>query len=342
MFRFAAPQSLYGLALIPVLVLFFLWAFRHRRRALESFGNLELMARLCQGVSRRRRLLKSALLVSAFGFLMLALARPQFGTRLQTVKREGQDVVIALDVSLSMRAEDIRPSRLEKAKHAISSFIDLLKGDRVALVAFAGEAFVQCPLTLDHGAAKMFLAAMDTDLIPLPGTALAEAIRKSLSLFKSQHSHKILILITDGEDHSGDLIGVARESAQQGVVIYCVGIGSPQGTPIPLYDSKGRSEGFKKDQKDQVVMTRLDEMSLQKIALETEGKYYRASPGEAELEKIYDDISKMDQKTVSSQQFTQFNEQFQGFVACALVLLILEVLVAESRKVAKAWKGRFQ
>ena len=251
--------------------------------------------------------------------------------------------MIALDVSLSMLAEDIKPNRLEKAKHEIGSLIDKLQGDRIGLIAFAGKAFIQCPLTLDYGATKMFLDIMAPDLIPVPGTAISEALQKAvMSFVEKERRHKILILITDGEDHIGKPVEMAQMASKEGVVIYCVGIGSSQGVPIPIIDERGNRVGFKKDRNGEVVMTKLDELTLEKIALETGGKYYRASPGEVELNRIYEDISQMDKKELSSQQFAQFEDRFQILIGFSLFLLIIEILIPERKRVKKEWRGRFE
>lgn len=344
MFRFVYGQALYLLLImIPALILFYIYVFKQKKKALALFGNLELMKKLTLSVSYKRQYWKIALIVLSFIFLLLSLARPQLGTKLRTVKREGQDIFIALDVSKSMLAEDIQPNRLEKAKHEINALIDQLKGDRIGIIAFSGKAFTQCPLTLDYGAANMFLQAIDTDLIPMPGTVIGEAIQKAVSSFvEKERKHKVLILITDGEDHSKKALDVAKAASKEGVVIYTVGIGSLQGAPIPEFDQRGNRLGYKKDRKGQVVMTKLDELTLEKIALETGGKYYRASPGQAELDKIYDDIFKMEKKALASQQFAQFEDRYQYVLAIAILLLIIEMLIPEKRKIKKAWKGRFQ
>jgi len=342
-FRFAFPNFLYLLLLIPILIGFFIYAFRQKRRAMALFGNLNLVQKLSSSVSRKRQITKAALLITGVFFLALTLARPQYGTKMRTVKREGQDIIIAVDVSLSMMAEDIKPNRLEKAKHEISSLIDKLQGDRVGIIAFAGKAFVQCPLTLDYGAAKMFLDAIEPDIIPVPGTAISEAIQKAMDSFvEKERKHKILILITDGEDHIGKPVEMAKRAAKEGVVIYTVGIGSSQGVPIPLTDAKGNRIGFKKDRNGNVVMTKLDELTLEKIALETGGKYYRASSGEVELDRIYSDISKMEKKSLASKQFAQFEDQFQWLLGFGLFLIILELIIPERKRVKKEWKGRFE
>ena len=343
MFQFANPDQLFWLMLVPLLAGCAWFSLRSRRKALLRFVSEPMQARLAPGVDPRRRLWKILLVLVATSLLLAALARPQFGSRLETIEREGQDVVVALDVSLSMLAEDIQPSRLAKAKHAISSFVDLLQGDRFGLVAFAGAAFVQCPLTLDYAASKLFLDALDTSILPVQGTAMEEAIVKSLDMFTGEEkTHKVLVLITDGEGHQGDPVGAARKAAEQGVVIYTVGIGSLEGSPIPVRDERGHREGFKKDPAGNVVMTRLNQGTLQEIARETGGKYFRASPGERELIDIQAEIAGMDKKRLSAQEFTQFDEQFQAFVGLGWVLLVLELLLGERRRVGHVWRGRFQ
>lgn len=343
MFRFAFAKFSFLLILIPALIAFFVWGFRQKRAALARFGDIELIQKLTATVSPRRQRWKAALIVLAVLMMTLALLRPQWGTKLRTVKREGQDILVALDVSKSMLGEDIKPNRLAKAKHEIGTLMDHLEGDRIGLVAFAGEAFVQCPLTLDYGAARMFLDAMEPDLIPVPGTAMGEAITKAMAAFdQSDRKHKVLLLITDGEEHVGEPVELAKEAAKQGIVIYCVGIGSPQGVPIPDLDENGRRLGFKKDDKGEVVVTKLDEITLEKIALETGGKYYRGSAAEDELSHIYDDISQMEKKALASQQFAQFEDRHQVLIILALLLLLIEGLLPERRRIKGEWRGRFQ
>ncbi len=343
MFRFGLEQILILYLLVPLLGLFFWYAFRQRKKALHRFGHSGLVRKLACTVSRRGQGWKVVLTLSAVAFLVTALARPQFGTRLETVRREGQDIVVALDLSLSMLAEDIAPNRLEKAKHAIGSLIDRLEGDRIGLVAFAGEAFIQCPLTLDYGAAKMFLNSMEPDLVPVPGTAIGEAIDKSLSAFVAgEAKHKVLILITDGEDHPGEPLEAAEEASDQGVVIFTVGIGSPQGVPIPVIDQRGQRTGFKLDSGGEVVLTRLDEQTLQQIASAAKGRYFRATPGEDELDHIVEEVAAMDKKELAAQDIAQYEEQYQGFLAVALLLLAAEFFIPERRKLKGVWKGRFE
>jgi len=339
MLRFDNTLYFHLLWLVPALIIFFLYVLQAKKKALQAFGNPLLLQKLAAGASRGRQWLKWGLLILAIALLSLTLARPQIGTKLEEAKREGVDIMIAVDVSTSMLARDIPPSRLEKAKHEVDSFINRLEGDRVGLIAFAGTAFVQCPLTLDYGAARMFLDVLEPDLIPTPGTNIGQAIELALRSFESRdRQHKVLILITDGEDHEGDVVKLAEEAERQGVIILCVGIGSPQGVPIPQLDGSG---GFKKDRAGQVIMSKLDEVTLEKIALQTNGKYYRASSGEDELKRIYDDISRMEKKELGSLQYTQFEDRYQYVLVFVLALLVLEVLIPERRKIKQEWRGRF-
>lgn len=342
MLRFDNLLSLHLLWLIPLLILFYVLAFRWKKNALERFGSLDLIKKLTQSISRKRQIVKAALILIAVFFMIFSLAKPQIGTKLEEVRREGVDILVAIDVSLSMKAEDIKPSRLEKAKHMVTNIIDLLEGDRVGLIAFAGVPFVQCPLTLDYGAAKMFLDIMDSDLLPTPGTAIGAAIMKAIETFEQrERKHKVLILITDGEDHEGEPLKAAETAEKEGVIIYTVGIGSVKGVPIPLYNEAGRNIGFKKDRENQVVTSKLDEITLEKIALQTGGKYYRATGGESELHKIYDEISKMEKKELASMKFSQYEDRFQYVLIFSIIFLILEVFISERRKLKEEWRGRF-
>ncbi len=272
--RFAAPGYLWLMLSLPVLVVLMVQVFRRRRRALETFGDLRLMARLSRSASTEKRVIKAALIVGAAFFLVLALARPQWGSRLETITRRGIDVVVAVDTSLSMLAEDVKPNRLAQARAAITSMLGLLQGDRISLVAFAGTAYIACPLTLDYAAAGMFVDVLDTDLIPVRGTAIAAAIHKSIeALDTGARRFRVLILITDGEDHEGDVREAARAAADAGMIIYTVGIGSPGGEPIPLRDARGNVTGYKEDRSERKVTSRLGEAVLEEIAIATGGRY---------------------------------------------------------------------
>jgi len=340
--RFVHQQFLPLLWLIPALVVFFWYVFFKKRRMLYRFGSPELMEKLTSGISRSRQKSKAALLVFAVTVLSIALTRPQIGTRLEEVKREGQDIIFAFDVSKSMLAEDISPSRLEKAKHEIARFIEKLQGDRIGIIPFAGEAFVQCPLTLDYGAAKLLLSVVNPGLIPLPGTNIPAAIEKAIGAFEQkERQYKVLILITDGEDHAGDTDKWAEAAAREGIVIYTVGIGTPEGVPIPDFDENGMRIGYKKNDKGETVVSKLDELTLEKIALAAGGKYFNATPEESELDLIYEAVSEGEKKELGSMKFTQFEDRFQYLLGLFLLLIVWEMLLPERRKKKEEWTGRF-
>jgi len=338
--RFGAPEYLWWLLAAPVLAALFVLAFRRRRLALEVFGDPALVRRLSTSASLERRIIKAALVVLASVFLALALARPQWGAKLETVTRRGVDVLVAVDTSTSMLAEDVKPNRMAQARAAVGSFIDLLHGDRVGVVAFAGTAYVACPLTLDYTAARMFVDILDVDLIPIQGTAIAEAIRTSVGAFRAgERRYKVLVLITDGEDHEGSVEAAAREAASEGVVIYTVGVGSPSGEPIPLRNARGDVIGYKEDKGHRKVTSRLGEGALEAIALATGGKYFRSSPEGVELQRVYEEISRMDQRTLSGRTLNAYEERYQIPLGVAIVLLGLEAALGDRRRPAPAARG---
>lgn len=332
--KFSNPQYLNGLWGLLLIGAFFIYVFRSRETLLKKFGHLEILQKMMPGFKNSRRIWKAILVMLAYTSLVVAIAGPQIGTRLEEVKREGLDIIVALDVSLSMMAEDIAPNRLEKAKYEINKLIDILQGDRIGLVAFAGMAHVQSPLTLDYSAARLFLRLMDTELIPQPGTAIGEAIRTATKAFnQKERKHKVLILITDGEDHDSDPLKAAEEAAEQGIIIYTIGLGSPQGVPIPVYDKYGNPAGFKKDRSGNVVTTKLDATTLQQIAYATNGKYYISTSGEAELDEIYNEVSQMEKKELTSRQFSQYENRYQIFLALAIFFLLFETFLPVRTKV---------
>lgn len=340
--KFGAPHFFWLLFILPVLAGFYLYAFNSKRKALRRFAQVEMLSRLMDRISRGRQVIKALCLLLVFLFGTIALTRPQYGTKMELMKRKGLDVVIAIDVSLSMYAEDIKPNRLIKAKKEISNFMDRLAGDRIGLVAFAGEAFLQCPLTLDYSAAKIFLDVLGPGLIQTPGTNLGSAIETALSAFDpKERKYRVMILLTDGEDHSKKAQEWAEEAAKQGVIIYTVGIGATSGVPIPIKDEYG-NVNYKKDNNGNVVSTHLDELTLQKVALATEGKYFHAAPGRFELDQVVDEISQMEKRELEGERFTQYEERFQIPLAVAIVFLIFEMLLSDRRKVSKEWKGRFR
>ncbi len=339
--RFADPQMFWLLLGIPGLAAFYLLAFRWKRKTMERFGSLELLAKMTRSTSTGRQFGKALLVLCGYLFLVLALARPQWGTKLELMSRKGVDIVVAMDVSSSMMAEDIKPNRLERSKHELSQMLNTLAGDRIAIVAFAGDAFLQCPLTLDYGAAKMFLDIMNPDLIPVPGTTVAGAIRAARKAFDpKQKKYKVLILITDGEDHAGSVLEEAEAAAKEGIVIYTLGIGSAAGVPIPMRDGSG-NVSYKKDRGGNVVMTRLDVSTLERVALATNGKFYQSTTGSLELERIHSEIRRMEKREMDSKHFTQFEDRYQWPLALALVFLVAEFFLSDRKKKRRQWDGRF-
>jgi Ca-activated chloride channel family protein len=339
--RFASPESFWLLLSLPLLAGFFLYAFRKKRNTLRRFAQVEMLKRMTGNFSQRRQVFKSFLILLVAGFSVLALARPQFGTKMELMKRKGLDVVIAVDVSLSMLAEDIKPNRMARSKQEIGKFVDRLAGDRVALVAYAGESFLQCPLTSDYGAFKIFLDVLGPDLIPTPGTDLGGALEAALRAFDpKERKYRVVVLMTDGEDHFGRAEKAAEEAARMGAAVFTVGIGSTEGVPIPLKQADGAMT-YKKDRQGNVVTTRLDQELLQKIAMATGGKYYHAEPGRFELEEVLKEINKMEKRETEGERFSHYEERFQIPLGIALVLLVAEMLISDRRTRKKAWSGRF-
>jgi Ca-activated chloride channel family protein len=330
--RFAVPTDQLVLWLIAapafVAVVLSVTLLRRRRAARSAFAEPELFARIASGASLARVRAKLALIVLAIAVLGLAAGRPQIGTRLGVAKRRGIDLMIAIDVSASMRARDLKPDRLTKAKREAMSLIELLDGDRVGIMVFSGAPFVQCPLTLDYGAASMLLSAVEPGAIPKPGTALGEAIKLGVRAMETQPDRaKVLVVMTDGEDHGSGLPEAAREAAQAGIRIYTIGFGSTAGEPIPLPPDEGG--GYKRDKEGRVVMSRLGETALVDIADATGGRYFRATSGERELVAIEEDISRMEQGELESRMLAYYQERFQFPLAFALGIILLESFLPE-------------
>ena len=291
---------------------------------------------LTPSFSKTKEILKEVVLIFATMFIFISLSGPQWGKKLHPITRRGLDIIVAIDTSLSMNAEDIKPNRITGAKRELTNFIDALKGDRIGIIAFAGKPFLQCPLTLDYYAAKMFLDMINTDLIPYPGTAIADAIKLALRSFSTKEKkHKVLVVITDGEDHKGNVLEVAQEAKRQGVRIYTIGIGSSEGEPIPIYDEKGALKEYKKDKYGNTVMSKLDESTLQKVALLTGGKYFRFTDASSEINALYNDISRMEKKKLKSTLFTQYEDRFQYPLFFGIIILILEMFIYSRKKFKK-------
>ncbi len=340
--RFAALYNFWLMLLLPLMVAFFAWALLARRRALMRFVRWPLAQKLTRDLSRGRQFWKYGLLGLGTFFLILALTGPQFGAKLDMAQRKGVDVMLVLDVSRSMRAEDVKPSRLARAKYQIRALLDLLEGDRVGLVVFAGKAFVQCPLTTDYGALEMFLNILDAGSISAQGTAIDDALRLAIRTFDpGDLQHEAIIIFTDGEDHKGKSLEAAREAAERGVRVFAIGLGTPEGELIPKVDESG-GVSYHKDESGNYVKTRLDEGTLQAVALETDGDYYRSTLRGAELDEIYSQIAQMEQKEIGSTRFTRYEERYQWPLLLALCCFLAEAFLGDVRVRTREWKGRFE
>ena len=323
----AQSQYLLMLLIVPLLFVAYALQLRIRKRRIARLGEPALVSSLMPDASTGKGWLKVSLLAVAWFFFVIGLARPQLGARLKEHESQGVEVMIALDVSNSMLAEDYSPNRLERSKLAISRLVDKLQGDRIGLVIFAGEAFVQLPITADYVSAKQFLKSITTESVPIQGTDLAGALMTAARSFSTQSERsRAIILITDGEDHEGEALDAAKAIAEQGIRIYCIGVGSPQGKPIPQ-----KGGGLMKDRDGEIVVSRLDEDILQEIAGIGGGKYVRAGNAEFGLNPIIDDIRTLDKEQFNSVVFEDFDEQYMYFFAIALFFLILEFLVPETK-----------
>ncbi len=342
--RFASYNTLNALLLLIPLYLFLRWAWKKRIMALQRFGNLELVERLMEGVSRRNQKLKLVLIFLVFALSLLALARPLWGQKEQEIISRGHDIIIALDVSKSMLAEDIKPNRLARAKLEISNLIDRMQGNRIGLVIFAGEAFTQCPLTLDYAAAKILLEEVEVGSIPIPGTAISKSITKSLESFPpGERESRVIILITDGEDTVQDPISAAEKAAEEGVMIYAIGIGNQMGQPIPIRDEAGNLQGYVQDSEGNVINSKLDVETLRNICQTTNGAYYNVQSADLGLNKIYEHMEqRRQQKLLETRFVTQFEERFEYFLLPALICLLLEMLLSDRKRAPKRTVGGYQ
>jgi len=333
--RFARPELLWLLLTLPLLAMWLIGGLARRRRALARFAAAPLIDKLVTGPPLGRMVFKMVLLLVASMFMILAAARPQWGTTLQQVSRQGVDVMVAIDISESMLAEDIKPSRLIKAQEEASRLLDRLSGDRVGLVAFAGSAGVLCPLTLDYNAARIFLDSLTPDMISYPGSSLASAIQAGMGAFGAeQRKFKVMVLISDGEEQvDGEgVVRAAQEAASQGMIIHAIGMGTTSGEPIPIRGRDGHVDQYKKDRDGRVVTTRLDEGTLSRISQATGGMYLPASAAEVELDRIAEAIAGMDKKEQQARLMTQYEERYQVPLCLGLAALAIEALISSRRR----------
>ena len=328
MFRFAEPAYLYLLLLLPVLAALYLYSNYRRRKAIRKFGDPELMAQLMPDASRYRPDVKFSIVLMAIGLFSLLLARPQFGSKLETVKRQGIEVMIALDISNSMLAEDVQPSRLEKAKRLVAQLVDRMQNDKVGMIVFAGDAFTQLPITSDYISAKMFLESINPSLITKQGTAIAAAINLASRSFTPQEGvGRAIIVITDGENHEGGVSEAIKTATEKGIQVNVLGVGMPDGAPIPV---EGTND-YRRDRDGNVIVTRLNEPMCQEIAKEGKGIYVRVDNTNNAQRAISREIDKMAKADVETQVYTEFNEQFQAVAWLILLLLMAEMLITERK-----------
>lgn len=336
MFRFENHSFYYAFALVPLCVGLFAWYMVASRRKLRKLGDAALVQKLMPEVSRSKRILKFVFFSLGLTSLILALCNLQSGSKTKNVKREGADIMVCLDVSNSMLAEDLSPNRLQRAKFALEKMIDELEGDRLGLIVFAGEAFVQLPITTDYGSAKLFLEGINPGMVHTQGTNITSAIKKAMESFgKDEGKNKAIVIITDGEDHEEDAIAAAKEAADKGITIHTIGVGSESGVPIPnIVD--GVPNGYKKDRQGNTVVTKLNSEILQKIAGEANGVYVQATNADVGLGAILRKIAEMDKKQMEEKMFTEYEDQFQWFLGAALLFLLLDSLLSE--RVSRIWK----
>lgn len=328
MFRFEEPIYLYLFLLLPCLIVIYIYSNYRRRVAIQKFGDPELMAQLMPDVSQYRPGVKFTLLCLSVILFVFLLARPQFGSKLETIKRQGIEVIIALDISNSMLAQDVEPNRLEKAKRLISQLVDKLQNDKIGMIVFAGDAFIQLPITSDFISAKIFLESITPSLISKQGTAIGEAITLATRSFTSQEGvGRTIILITDGENHEGKIAEATKHAIEKGIQINVLGIGSPEGSPIPI---EGTND-FRRDKEGNVVITSLNESMCQEIAKIGNGMYIRVDNTNNAQKAIIKEINKIAKDDIETQVYTDYNEQFQSVALLLFFVLLVEMLILERK-----------
>lgn len=337
--RFEHPEYLYWLLVIPVLIAIYIFIRIINKRQFKKFADNKFLEFLIPLASRARSNTKFILFILVITLGIFAAANLQTGSKMEEVKREGIDMFFCIDISNSMNAEDIAPNRLERSKQAINNIINQLRGDRIGIIIFAGNAYVQLPITTDYAAAKLFLSTINTSLIPSQGTEIGSAINLAIKSFANSENSKAIIVISDGEDHeNGDAVKAAQEAAKLGIKIYTIGMGLEDGAPIPLYNQYGKRTGYKKDREGNIVITKLDDNMLRQIAEIGDGIYRRASNSNVGLDEIIDEINKAEKTEIDSKIFTDYEDQFQWFLGVAIILLIMEILISSGKK---EWESKF-
>ncbi len=337
--KFEHPEYLYWLLIIPILIAIYISVCIINKKQYSKFADSKFMELLTPFVSKSRSNIKFVILLFVITLGIIGIANLQTGSKMEEVKREGMDLYFCIDVSNSMNAEDIAPNRLERSKQAIYNIINKLNGDRIGIIVFAGNAYVQLPITTDYAAAKMFLSTINTNMIPSQGTEIGAAINLAAKSFGNDEHSKAIIIISDGEDHeNGDAIKAAQEAIKLGIKIYTIGMGLEEGAPIPLYNQYGKQVGYKKDRSGNVVITKLDDNMLRQIAEIGDGIYRRASNSNVGLDDIFEEINSSNKTEIESKMFTDYEDQFQWFIGAAIILLIIEILTSSGKK---DWENKF-
>jgi len=341
--NYANPDYMTIILVPSILVfLFYMWSSRRRRLMLEKFADKSLIGSIAPSMSTARRAIKAFLVIAGTVLMLVALARPQWGFVWQEVKRTGLDIMVAMDVSKSMLASDVKPNRLERSKFAVKDLIKKLNGDRVGLIAFAGTSFLQCPLTIDYNGFLLSLDDLSTFTIPRGGTSISSAIREAMKAFSqnttgaaNEKKYRVLVIITDGEDFEGDALAAAKEAASAGIKIFCVGVGTPEGELIPVSEGYSSKE-YLTDKSGETVKTRLNEDILKEIAISTGGSYVRATQSDFGLVLLYEkSISRLEKRDIEAKMKKSYKERFQYFLGAAILLLLADMLLSERKRVIR-------
>lgn len=330
MIKWVHPQYLYALLAVPIFIIITVMVVINKQRALKKFADLDLIERLTGSLEKRLRIAKPLLIILGLFLLIIGIARPKWGEKLQVYEGKGIDIVIALDASKSMLATDIKPDRLVRAKTEIASLIDQLSTDRVGITAFAGECYVMCPLTTDTDAAKLFLDIISPDLVPKPGTNLEKALLISNSLFNpNENTNKALIIFTDGDNLTGNPLSAAEKIRDQGVKLFTIGVGTIEGSPIPEHDANGNFIGYKKDKEEKIVMSRLGERELIILSKATDGRYFRTQG--LYTDRLLDELAAIKKKDIGGSEYVEYEERYQYFLIPAFVLIFLGTALSDRK-----------
>lgn len=334
MVRLENEWALYLFGLLPLLVVLYIYFKKRRAKALSSFADPSAVEKLSSSLPVHKHGVKLILILLAASSAIIGIANPQIGSKMEEVKREGIDIIVALDLSRSMNATDTKPSRIDRAKQFISNYIDQLAGDRVGLVIFAGNAYLQMPITIDYSAAKLFLSTLNTDIVPTQGTAIGEAIRLASESFENAEANieqnKAIIIISDGENHEGDAIDAAEDAAKQGIVVHTVGVGTSQGGPVPVY-KYGKQYDFQRDKDNNIITSRLNQTMLSDVASKGNGKYFALNNANEVIKGLSAELDKLEKQEMETRIYSDYDDQFQYFFAAALFLLLIEMFVTERR-----------